>query len=99
MPPRRLARHPGPFSSGRKPLFFWLLRQFFRSASLCAMLTSPHRMKSRSAFQTHQVRVDQVRKRNLLALLALLARGAAGGNTARMMECAPRLGCVKRSST
>ena len=34
-------------SSGRKPEFFWLPRQFFRSISLCAIFTSPHRMTSR----------------------------------------------------
>ena len=36
-------------SSGRKPEFFWLLRQFFKSMFWCAMFQSPHRMISRSA--------------------------------------------------
>ena len=34
-------------SSGRKPEFFWLLRQFFRSIGWCAMFQSPQRMISR----------------------------------------------------
>jgi hypothetical protein len=52
-------------SSGRKPLFLRLLRQFFRSCSLCAMLTSPHRMKSRSAFRRSRCGSKTSRKRNL----------------------------------
>jgi hypothetical protein len=35
-------------SSGRKPLFLRLPRQFLRSISLCAMLMSPTRITSRS---------------------------------------------------
>src|SRR3990170_3809207 len=34
-------------SSGRKPEFFWLERQFFRSICRCAMFQSPHRITSR----------------------------------------------------
>ena len=34
-------------SSGRKPEFFWLPFQFFRSISLCAMFQSPQMTNSR----------------------------------------------------
>src|SRR6266403_6237514 len=34
-------------SSGRKPEFFWLERQFLRSISLCATFQSPQSMTSR----------------------------------------------------
>ncbi len=59
-------------SSGRNPLFFWLPRQFFRSTSWCAMLTSPTRMTSRSTAAL-EVRRERVEKAEL-RLLPVLAR-------------------------
>jgi hypothetical protein len=42
-------------SSGRKPEFFRLDFQFFRSISLWAMFQSPHRMTSRPLAEVFQV--------------------------------------------
>jgi hypothetical protein len=82
-------------SSGRKPLFFWLPRQFLRSISWCAMLTSPTRMNSRSAFSASGAgtRVQEAE----LGGLPLFAAGPAGKVAADDAELAAAVS--KRAST
>jgi hypothetical protein len=64
-------------SSGRKPEFFWLLFQFLRSISLCAMFQSPQMTTSRpSALQFLQVRQEDFHEAELGQLA--LRRGGTG---------------------
>ena len=80
-------------SSGRKPEFFWLLRQFLRSICWCAMFQSPHSTISlRPALQRGQVRQERLEETELgrLPVRARRARGQVEADDDERRRSRPR---------